>query len=128
MAAKKVLLVDDEPEFVEVTKVLLESNGFEVATAHSGEQGKKVAEAELPDLVILDVMMETRTAGFDAARWLRAQDATKGIPIIMLTAVNQEVPWRFESDSVWLPVDVFLDKPVSPERLLGEVRKATDVS
>jgi CheY-like chemotaxis protein len=128
LAAKKVLLVDDEPEFVEVTKVLLESNGFEVATAHSGEQGKKVAEAELPDLVILDVMMETRTAGFDAARWLRAQDATKGIPIIMLTAVNQEVPWRFESDSVWLPVDVFLDKPVSPERLLGEVRKATDVS
>ena len=123
MALAKVLLVDDEEEFVEVTKLLLESNGFAVVTAYNGEQGKKVADAEEPDLVILDVMMETKTAGFDAARWLRANDATKEIPIIMLTAVNQEVPWRFGPDDIWLPVDTFLDKPVSPEELLKRVEK-----
>ena len=125
LAGKKVLLVDDEKEFVEVTKVLLETNGFEVVTAYDGASGCKHAAAEMPDLVVLDVMMETKTAGFDTARWLRTNEATKEIPIIMLTAVNQEVPWRFEPDDIWLPVDVFLDKPVSPERLLAEATKAT---
>jgi len=125
VAARKVLLIDDEKEFVEVTKVLLEANGFEVVTAYDGQSGTQQALAEKPDVVVLDVMMETRTAGFDVARRLRANDETKGIPIIMLTAVNQEVPWRFEPDDIWLPVDVFLDKPVSPERLLAEARKAT---
>ena len=125
MAGKKVILVDDEKEFVEVTKVLLESNGFEVVTAYDGASGREQAAAEKPDLVVLDVMMETKTAGFDVARWLRTNDGTKEIPIIMLTAVNQEVPWRFEPDDIWLPVDVFLDKPVSPERLLAEATKAT---
>jgi len=66
-----------------------------------------------------------RSESITVARRLRANDETKGIPIIMLTAVNQEVPWRFEPDDIWLPVDVFLDKPVSPERLLAEARKAT---
>jgi CheY-like chemotaxis protein len=126
LSKKKVLVVDDEKELVEVTQVLLESNGFEVAAAYSGEEGKKAALKQKPDVIILDVMMETTSAGFDVARWLREQDATKAIPIIMLTAVNQNVPWRFGSDEVWLPVDVFLDKPVSPEKLLREVKKITD--
>jgi len=95
LAEKKVLLVDDEKEFVEVVKVLLETHGFDVVAAYSGEEGKKLATEESPDLIILDVMMETDTAGFDAARWLRAQEATKGIPIIMLTAVNQAFPFNF---------------------------------
>ncbi len=125
MSQKKVLVVDDEKELVEVTRVLLESNGYEVAAAYSGEEGKKAAEAEKPDVIILDVMMETTSAGFDVARWLREQEGTKQIPIIMLTAVNQNVPWRFGTDEVWLPVDVFLDKPVSPEKLLREVEKIT---
>ncbi|MFW6189363.1 MAG: response regulator transcription factor [Planctomycetota bacterium] len=122
----KVLLVDDDREFVEVTSILLESNDFDVATAYNAEDGKQAAVAEQPDVIILDVMMETQTAGFDAARWLREREETADIPIILLTAVNQEVPWRFESDEVWLPVDEFLDKPVSPEKLLNEVQKVTD--
>jgi CheY-like chemotaxis protein len=125
LSKKKVLVVDDEKELVEVTRVLLESNGFEVSAAYSGEEGMKAALAQKPDVIILDVMMETTSAGFDVARWLRGQDATRKIPIIMLTAVNQNVPWRFGTDEVWLPVDVFLDKPVSPEKLLREVKKIT---
>ncbi len=123
MAAMKIMLVDDEPDFVEVTQTLLESHSFDVVTAHSGAEARQKAPEEKPDLIILDVMMETRTEGFDVARWLREREDTGRIPIIMLTAVNQEVPWRFEPDEMWLPVDTFLDKPVSPERLLGEVKK-----
>ena len=74
MSKKKVLVVDDEKELVEVTQVLLESNGFDVAAAYNGEDGKKAAIAEKPDIIILDVMMETSGAGFEVARWLRSQD------------------------------------------------------
>lgn len=124
VAGGKVLVVDDEIEFVEVTRIVLERDGFTVVSAHSGEEGREVAVAEKPDLIILDVMMETKTAGFETARWLRENETTREIPIIMLTAVNQEVPWRFGPDDIWLPVDSFVDKPVTPETLLDEAHKA----
>jgi CheY-like chemotaxis protein len=125
LAAKRVLLVDDEREFVEVVQVLLESHGFQVAAAYSGKEGRDAASRVKPDVIILDVMMEKDTAGFETARWLREQEGTKTIPIIMLTAVNQKYPFHFGPDDIWLPVDTFLEKPVSPERLLAEVNKAT---
>jgi len=124
VVAMKVMLVDDDPDFVEVIQTLLESQDLDVVTAYSGAEARETAPVEQPDLIVLDVIMETRTEGFDVARWLRERDDTRAIPIVMLTAVNQEVPWRFEPDDVWLPVDTFLDKPVSPERLLAEVQRA----
>ena len=120
----KVLLVDDDVDFVELTQTLLESNGYDVITAHNGADGKAAAAAEKPNVIVLDVMMTTKTEGFHTARELRADDATKAIPIIMLTAVNQEVPWKFGPDEVWLPVDEFLEKPVKPEVLLNSIQKA----
>jgi CheY-like chemotaxis protein len=124
----KILLIDDDVDFVEVNRALLESNGHHVVSAHNGEDGKKLAEAEGPDVVVLDVMMTTRTEGFHVARDLRGNDKTKGIPIIMLTAVNQEVPWTFGPDEVWLPVDEFIEKPVKPDVLLGAIAKATETA
>lgn len=126
MATGKVLVVDDEMEFVEVSTIVLEGDGFEVVAAASGEEARQKAAEEKPDLIVLDVMMETKTAGFETARWLRENEETKDIPIIMLTAVNQEVPWRFGPDDIWLPVDAFVDKPVSPETLLEEAHKALE--
>lgn len=126
MAEYKVLLVDDDVDLVEATKIVLESNGYEVASAHNGKDGMAKARELKPDVIILDVMMAHKTEGFDTARELRDDADTKGIPIIMLTAVNQEVPWKFEADSVWLPVDKFVEKPVQPDKLLqliGEVIK-----
>ncbi|MFP4029549.1 MAG: two-component system response regulator [Candidatus Brocadiia bacterium] len=122
MAEKKVLLVDDDEEFVEVTKILLENNDYTVVTAHSGKEVQKTTLEEEPDLVILDVMMETESAGFEAARLLRSEEATKDIPIIMLTAVNEKYPYGFESNEIWLPVDKFFEKPVEPDELLLEVK------
>jgi len=119
------MLVDDSKEFVETMRTMLEANGFDVDVAYSGEQARTKAAQDPPDVFILDVMMETKTAGFETARWLRQQPNTREVPIIMLTAVNQEFPFEFGPDEVWLPVDVFLEKPVNPRRLLSEVQKAT---
>jgi len=123
LAASKILIVDDEPEFIEVTRVLLESNGYQVVTACDGDEAKRKALDEGPDLVVLDVMMRTVDEGFHVARWLRETESTSDIPIIMLTAVNREIPWA-RADNIRLPLDGFLDKPVSPEALLKEVQKA----
>lgn len=121
MTEEKILIVDDEPEFVDVVQTVLEGSGYNVVTAGSGEEGKETALEEEPDLIILDVMMETDKAGFDAARWLRSEETTERIPIVMLTAVNQKYPFGFDGDDIWLPVDKFLEKPVSPDELLEEV-------
>lgn len=121
---RKILLVDDEDDFREVTGLLLEANGYQVVTASSGADAREVAAREKPDAIVLDVMMETRSTGFEVARWMRSRDDLKHIPIIMLTAVNQAYPMQFEPDEVWLPVDVFLDKPVQPDKLIAHLNRA----
>lgn len=125
MAEKKILLIDDDADFVAGTQAFLEGHGYQVVVAYDGDEGQKKAAEEKPDLIILDVMMRTDTEGFEVARALRANEVTRQIPIIMLTGVNQVVPWRFGPDEVWLPVDAFIDKPMNPQRLLSEVRRAT---
>ena len=119
----KVLVVDDDPEIVGLIRALLESDGHEVAAAHSADECRaKVAEG--PDLLILDVMMERSNDGFVLAREFRARDDTKSIPIIMLTSINQEFPMNYKPDADWLPVDKFMEKPVKPDDLLAAVREA----
>lgn len=124
MAQKKILLIDDDLDFVAGTQAFLEGHGYQIVAAYDGDEGQKKAEEEKPDLIILDVMMRTDTEGFEVARSLRANEATKQIPIIMLTGVNQYVPWRFGPDKVWLPVDAFIDKPMNPQQLLAAVKTA----
>ena len=121
---KKVLVADDDADFVEMSKVVLEKNGYEVITAYNGQECIEKAREQKPGLIILDVMMATDTEGFDVARNLQHYSkATKDIPIIMITSVNKKYPFNFEPDDWWLPVQVFMEKPVTPECLLRQVRK-----
>ena len=121
---KKVLLADDDADFVEMNRAVLEKNGYEVITACNGRECVEKARAEKPDLVVLDVMMATDTEGFDVARNLQHYSRdTKNIPIIMITSVGEKYPFNFEPDEWWLPVQVFIEKPITPEHLLREVRK-----
>ncbi|MBP7127162.1 response regulator [Myxococcota bacterium] len=120
---RKVLLVDDDVDLVAVNRAVLESHGYTVCVAHSGPAGLQKAKAERPDLVVLDVMMGTNSEGFDLARALRADEATRGIPLIMVTSVHTTVPFRFEPDPQFLPVDRFVEKPLPPESLLKEVER-----
>ncbi|MDH7499722.1 MAG: response regulator [candidate division NC10 bacterium] len=120
----KILLIDDDVDFVEINTTILKKKGYEVISAYNGKQGFEKAKAEKPDLIVLDVMMMDRTEGFYTARQLRSEATTKSIPLILLTAIHQEEKaFRFAPDETWLPVDVFLDKPVKPERLLEEIQR-----
>lgn len=121
----KVLLVDDDPDFIAINRIAVEAAGYTVVTARSRATGIETARAEKPDVIVLDVMMDTPTDGFELARELRGDADLRETPLIMLTAVNQEdIPFRFDRDESWLPVDTFLDKPVEPDRLVAEIAKA----
>ena len=121
--ANKVLMIDDDPEFVDAISNLLDAKGYEVHTASNGKDGVAKAKAENPDIILLDVMMTTKHEGFDTAREMHEDDAVKGIPIIIMTGIRREMnlPFGFEPDEAWLPVKTVLEKPVKPEVLLGAV-------
>lgn len=121
--AKKVLIIDDDADFVESIVNLLDARGYEVTSASNGQEGVQKAQADTPNLIILDVMMTTKDEGFNVARQLQEIDSVKGTPVIMVTGVRKEMnlPFGFEPDETWLPVKEFLEKPVKPEVLLKAV-------
>jgi CheY-like chemotaxis protein len=123
--AKKILVVDDDGEFVDAVTNLLEAKKFEVISASNGKEGYEKAKKEMPDLIMLDVMMTHKSEGFDAARTLKGDAKTRQIPILMVTGIRKEMnlPFGFEPDSEWLPVQNLLEKPVKPETLLKAVEQ-----
>jgi CheY-like chemotaxis protein len=126
--AKRVLIVDDDPEFVETTKIILESGGYQTRTAPNGVEAMKRLEEEKPDIILLDVMMKTVGDGVWVGQRIKGDQRFSDIPILMITAVNKESADRSfhldpGADGDYLPVDGFLEKPVEPEVLLREVAK-----
>jgi CheY-like chemotaxis protein len=120
---KTVLLVDDDADFVEMNRVLLEGNGYRVRAAYSGRQARTEIEEHRPDLIILDMVMDTETEGFNLSRELRNWEQTKSIPLVMITSVNDKIPFRIQPDATWLPVDALIEKPVDPPLLLDVVNR-----
>jgi len=124
----KILIVDDDPDIVEAMKIVLENKGYQVDIAGSGAEGLKQVKSAKPDLIILDVMMETGDKGFDVARQLKRDNDYKDIPIIMLTALKENTGMDFtkeSGDEEWLPVDDYCDKPLNPEQLILKVEQFT---
>jgi DNA-binding response OmpR family regulator len=117
----KVLLIDDDPDFVEAVKIFLESNGYQILTAYSRTAGKEVFEAEQPDLVVLDVMMDQPDDGFVLAQYLKATKPET--PILILTSVGQVTGLDFDKDEEMVPVDAFEQKPIMPNELLARVKE-----
>jgi CheY-like chemotaxis protein len=120
---KKVLMIDDDPEFVEAISNLLDAKGYDVHTASNGKEGIEKAKAQNPDIILLDVMMTTKDEGFNVARGLHDNEQLKDTPIIMMTGIRREMnlPFGFEPDEAWLPVRKVLEKPVKPEVLLAAI-------
>jgi CheY-like chemotaxis protein len=129
MTNKKILIIDDDPDIVEAMRMPLEANSYNVISASNGNDGLQRAKEELPDLIILDVMMETDTEGLHVAYELRSEEpdteykSCKEIPILMITAISQKKGMSFslENDDAFLPVDGFIEKPVQPKDLLEKV-------
>ncbi len=126
MANAKIMIVDDDQDYINVVKTILEGEQYTVVTAGDKTEGMEKIRAEKPDLAILDVMMNAWQDGFEMSRQLKKDPQFKDMPLLMLTAVENRTGIGFKSvagDPTWLPVDVFLDKPVEPDVLLSEVKK-----
>ncbi|OGJ85080.1 MAG: hypothetical protein A2268_16320 [Candidatus Raymondbacteria bacterium RifOxyA12_full_50_37] len=122
---KKILIVDDDSAMREVVKTVL-AGSYEVQEASGKAQGLGKVKSFNPDLIILDVMMETASAGFDMARELKGDNKHSKIKILMLTNVSMESKMDFSTvagDPEWLPVDEFLSKPIDPKGLFATVKK-----
>ena len=129
MNPKRILLVDDDPDQRLTIRLPLEAAGYIVCEASNLAEGEKAVRQEKPDLIVLDVMMDTTTAGFQFALSLHSPDPESEfkefnkIPIIMLTAIHSTTPLRFSPDEYYLPVQIFLEKPVHPNVLVETVNK-----
>jgi DNA-binding response OmpR family regulator len=138
MIKGKILIVDDDEDYSESLKLMLESRGYSVEQAYNIREGKASILNEKPQLIILDVMMEKMTDGFDLCRELKANPALSPIPILMLTAITDKtgIKYSLEEDSEYLPADDYISKPISfsdliykAERLLNAAAsKAKDES
>jgi DNA-binding response OmpR family regulator len=121
----RILIVDDDVDYVESNKELLEANGYEALTAHNGKAGLELAKKEKPDLMILDVMMATNTEGFETSRKISEAPELQNMKVLLVTGVRREMdlPFKVEPDDTWLPVDKVFEKPIEPQLLLDEIKK-----
>lgn len=120
----KILLVDDDMDFVEATKVVLESGNYEVIVAQEGEEALRKAREENPALVLLDIIMPVKD-GFTAAEQFKKDPQLSKIPVLMLTSYSSRgqetaIP---RSRGLSLDAEDYIDKPVSPEALLSKIQQ-----
>jgi len=126
----KILIIDDDVDFVRSTQAVLKEEAHTVVTAHNGKDGFREAKRQHPDLILLDVMMTHDTEGFEIAQQLKDDYETCHLPVIIITGIRKAktLPFRFEPDEDWLPVKAVLEKPVPPEELLKAVDAALDTT
>ena len=117
----QILLVDDDQDLIEMNKTVLIQRGHKVTVAYSAAEARQLVKSDLPDIAVLDVMMEDKTVGFELARHLHELSPT--LPMVMLTGIRKEMQlgYGFEPDQTWLPVSKFLEKPINPRVLADEV-------
>ena len=119
----KILVVDDDPDFVEITRMILEPAGYEVSSAGNGEEALKGMRRQRPDLALLDVMMSYVLDGLDVSRQMQQDSELSGIPIIMVSSIaGSPHAQRFPTDE-YLPVDGWMSKPLQSDALLEKVRR-----
>ena len=115
----KILVVDDDPDFVESTRMVLESAGYDVISAADGDEGLAKVREEKPDLVILDVIMKTVLDGLNMSQQMANDPEQSPIPILMVTSIaNSDYAALFPTDE-YVHIDGFVSKPIAPETLLS---------
>lgn len=117
---KKILIVDDQPELVELVSVTLEIGPYQILSAENGEQALELATKELPEMILLDIQMPGELDGLDVCKQLKSNEATEGIYILMLTAKGQD--WDKEAGQEAGADDYFV-KPFSPLELMNKVEE-----
>ncbi len=118
----RILVVDDDPDFLMICRRILESEGYRVREARNGGQALEMMRQEKPDLVLLDVMMSTTLEGVEVSEALESDPELKDIPIIMVSSIaTSEYASEFPEERV--PIDAWISKPIQPEVLLKTVRR-----
>jgi CheY-like chemotaxis protein len=119
----KILITDDDPDFVDATRIVLEKNNHQVITAESGDLGYQLARQEKPDLMILDVIMDTILDGVSTSQRMHDDPDLRDTPIIMVTSIaNTDYAELFPTDE-FIHINAFLSKPFSAEALMKQVNK-----
>ena len=125
--AKKILFVDDDRDFLNSQSIYFSSRGYQVLTAESGEEALKLLEKEVPDIMILDLMMEHFDSGFNVSKVIK--ERYPDLPVILMTAIGEETGLDFRPKSVEdnrvMHADAFLDKGASPEDLFTKICELT---
>ena len=118
-----ILIIDDDPDFVNATRIVLEKEGYKVERSAGGKEGFQKARKSSPDLVVLDVMMDSVLDGVSVSRRMNEDDATCDIPIVMVTSIaNTDFAELFPTDE-YIHIDAFLSKPIDPEKLVKKIRR-----
>ena len=120
---KKIVIIDDDADLRLTMKTILSSK-YEVREAGSAKEGMNLVRSYAPDVVLLDVMMESETAGFELARNIKQDKGNKKVKIMMITSIDRKEHLDFKSeagDAAWLPVDDYVVKPIDPKTLLSKV-------
>ena len=120
-AKKKILIVDDDLDIVELITIMIESSGYDIITADSGHSCFEILKKEKPDLIILDVMMETLTEGFNVGYEIKNNPEYQSIPIILVSAIDKHT--GFHVDTGFMRADKFLEKPLNPDELLKNIEE-----
>ena len=122
---KRILLVDDDPDFIEINKLILEAGGYEIETARSTSEALQKIKSTDFDLAILDLIMEEMDSGFTVAYGIRDYEKSRHMPILMLTSAQEKTGFTFElsRDQEWMKVDDFAAKPLGAAELLERVEQ-----
>ena len=119
----KILIVDDDPDFVDATRMVLEKEGHAVIHAGNGSEGFRRAGSEKPDLVVLDVIMDSVLDGLSMSQQMYDHAGTREIPILMVTSIaNTDYAELFPTDNS-IHIRAFMSKPINPAALIKQVNK-----
>ncbi len=120
----KILIVDDDPDFVKLTQRILRTKGYETAVASSGKQALDMMRKEKPALVLLDIMMAYILDGLDVSREMAKDPQLKDVPVIMVTSLTGARAQAALPTDEFIPVDEWIHKPIDPDQLLARVEAA----
>ena len=125
MSAKKIVIIDDDPEICDAMSHILSQNGYQVSTALDTRKGHQLFVDTRPDLLILDIMMETMDEGLNFATEVKKNAGVFGVPILIVSArppVENGYGRALDEDLDWIHADIFMEKPVEPEELIHNVK------
>jgi CheY-like chemotaxis protein len=120
----KILLADDDPDFIEINRTILETVGFEVDEAYTSAEALQKIRQNDYSLLVLDLMMEEKDSGFTVAYSVRDDERTRNLPILMLTSAEEKTgfSFQFSKDKEWMKVDDYATKPLKPAELINKVQ------